>query len=147
MSYKEEIVSLTIRDRMNFPYLLANQVLTIQKSILNQEFSEREIQEAVNGLVQMVPDSWKDEEWYDALDKALVKRIIDVRPDFCGVTATEKWCKEYGIVAFIEEDEFDSYRLFHAVICLLDRRGLISRQTFTEKIPSKKRIPNVQVDP
>jgi len=64
---------LTLKDRLNFPYLLANQILTFQKAILNLEFSEREIREAIEGLVHLIPQAWKDEQFGKDMKKAQIK--------------------------------------------------------------------------
>lgn len=131
---EEELPSLNIKDKVNYPYLLASQILTYQKATLNLDFSDREIKEAIEGFVQMIPDSWKDEDWDKALKKSEIKESIDVRPEFCGVKPSLEYCKENGITAFIEKKTFDSMKLFHACINLLDRRGLISKVSRVEKV-------------
>lgn len=145
-------MSLTIRDRMNFPYLLANQILTIQKAMLNSsdnsEISRREIEEAMQGFVQLIPEVWRDEEFYKEYESAKVIVTHDKRPIVAGkIRLAESVCKELGIEPYEQEETYDPYKLFHICINLLERRGMVSRQTYTEKIPSKKRSPNVQVDP
>ena len=134
----KEMLALTIKDRLNFPYLIARQIITYQQAILTTEHSEREIQEAINGLVELVPDSWKGEEWKKETKEAKIKRKIDIRPIVAGnIRMSEEVCKELGIPAFREEEGWDSNKLFHCVINLLDRRGLISRKTKYEDIPGE----------
>ena len=148
MSEKQFIPGLTIKDRLNFPYLLARQIIVFQDSILSTENSESEIQEAINGLVEMIPEVWKDEEWFKEITEAETITQVDVRPLVTGSTRmSEQACQELGIPAFIEEKSVDSNKMFHCVIDLLQRRGLLSRQTYTEKIPSKELDEIVQVDP
>lgn len=129
------IPNLTIRDKLNVPYLLATQILTIQKAMLDTSvYSEREIREAVNGLVALIPDSWKDTDFEDELKNAKITLKIDQRPKFCGLSANLKTCKELGIEPFKSVDTVDSYKLFHATINLLHRRGLLSQVTRIEKV-------------
>jgi len=71
------------------------------------------------------------------MEKATIKRKIDIRPKFCGLSATLETCKKLKIEPFKEVTTFDYYDLFQACINLLDRRGLTSRRTFTEKMLGK----------
>lgn len=128
---------LTLKDRLNYPYLLANQILTFQRALLALEFSEREIRETIEGFVHMIPESWKDDKFNEKMDEATIIRKIDIRPKFCGQSATIEVCEELGIPTFKEVKTFDYYDLFQACIDLLDRRGLTSRRTFTEKFTGK----------
>jgi hypothetical protein len=133
MYEEQELPSLTIKDKMNYPYLLAAQFLTIQKAMLNQEFSEREIKEAILGLVNMIPESWMDEDWNKQQKDSVIIDKIDVRPTFCGVPPSIEYCKDNGIIPFEEKETFDYYKLFHACVNLLDRRGIITRRAKIEK--------------
>lgn len=127
MSATEVEAELTLKDRLNFPYLLANQILTFQKAILNLEFSDREIREAIEGFVHLIPEAWKDTKFEDEMKAAQTKTKIDIRPSFCGITASEKFCETHGIKAFREEETFDYYKMFQACINLLNRKKLLSR--------------------
>lgn len=52
MTEKEQLPNLTVRDKLNVPYLLATQILTFRKAILNAgEHSKEEIEEAPRDLV------------------------------------------------------------------------------------------------
>lgn len=127
MSDKSSEASLTVKDRLNFPYLLANQILTFQRSILNLEFSAREIRESIEGFVHLIPVEWKDEEFNTDIENALIKQAIDIRPEFCGSTATLEFCKENGIEPYKYKETFDYYMMFQACINLLNRRGMLSK--------------------
>jgi hypothetical protein len=141
-SQHSEIISLTIRDRVNFPYILASQLLTIQKAMLNSsedtEVSRREIEESIMGLVHVLPKVWKDEEYYKDEELAKKKVKVDVRPDWCGLKASIKFCEEHGITAYEEVEMVDPYRMLNACVNLLERRGLISKQTSLEIFPPKE---------
>lgn len=130
-----ELPTLTIKDKMNFPYLLATQILTFQRAILNVDHSDREINEAINGLVELIPDSWKDKDWDKELEKATIEIKVDNRPSFCGVKCDPKIYKDtYGKEPFTIEKEFNPNKLFHACMNLLDRRGMLGQVTRIEKI-------------
>ena len=136
MSEGEFEAQLTLKDRLNFPYLLANQILTFQKAILNMEFSEREIREAIEGFVHLIPENWKDDKWNKAVEKATIKQKVDLRPDFCGVKPSPEYCDENGITAFKEINTFDYYKMFQACINLLDRKKMLSRTVLVEELES-----------
>lgn len=118
---------LTLKDRLNFPYLLANQILTFQRSILNLEFSEREIRESIESFVHLIPDAWKDDKFTKELDEASINKQIDVRPSFCGVKPSVDYCQENGIPFFREQKTFNHYKMFSACINLLNRRAMLAK--------------------
>lgn len=126
---------LTLKDRMNFPYLFANQILTFQKALLAEEYSEREIQEAIKGFVNMIPSTWEDDKFKQDLETASRKVEVDVRPVVVpGIRLNPEVCEELGLPTVEVEEEIDYYKMFRACIDLLDRRGLTSHKTYTEKL-------------
>ena len=132
---REETPALSIKDKVNFPYLIARQIITYQQAILNTEHSRREIQEAINGLVELIPDSWKDEDWKKDEKEADVEEIFDVGPRVAGSTRmNEATCKSLGIPKWKIVKTKDANKMFHACINLLDRRGIISKVSRTEKV-------------
>lgn len=135
MSEKELEAELTLKDRLNFPYLLANQILTFQKAILNLEFSEREIREAIESFVHLIPEDWKDQKFEDEIKKAKTVKKTDVRPVVAGgIRMSEETCKELEIPDYKEEEVFDYYKMFQACINLLNRRKMLSKVNPVEQI-------------
>ena len=133
--YVAEEAQLSIKDRLNFPYILANQILTFQKSILAQDFSEREIEESIKGFVHLVPDNWKDKQFHKALKDATIIKKLDKRPQITGTVKMDvKVCEELGIKAFEEKTVFDYYKMFQACINLLQRRRMLSKINPVEEI-------------
>lgn len=128
MSETEQLAELTVKDRLNFPYLLANQILTFQKSILALEFSEQEIRESVEGFTHMLPEAWKDDKFKQDLEQAKTTEKIDLRPRVAaGVKLSVEACKELGIKAIEEKEVIDYYKIFQACIDLLYRRKLLTK--------------------
>jgi len=125
---------LTLKDRLNFPYLLANQILTFQRSLLAIGFTEREIRDTIEGFVHMIPESYKDKKFKKDMEKATIKKQIDLRPKFCGLPATLETCKELGIEPFKEVTTFDYYDLFQACMNLLQRRHMLTKTNPVEQI-------------
>lgn len=136
MSEQQQEAQLTLKDRLNMPYLIANQILTFQKSLLAVENSEREITEAIKGLVNMIPSSWKDETFKKDIEAARIKRKVDVRPDWCGLKASKAFCEEHKIQHEKEEEVDDWYRAFQACMNLLARLGMLSKVTRVEELES-----------
>lgn len=129
---------LTVRDRLNLPYLLANQILTYQRVIPNFSYSLPEIQEAIGGLVAMIPKSWHDEQWSDDLEKSITTIKTDLRPRWCGKPISIEATEKLGITPFKETKIYDYKKLFHACINLLDRRGLLSRREYVEEMTGER---------
>lgn len=135
MSDKQDEAQLTLKDRLNFPYILAQQILTFQKSILNLEYSEREIRESIEGFYQLIPDNWIDKKFRKAVKDATTTKKIDKRPLVAGNTRiSAETCKSLGITAFEEKKVVDYYKLFHACINLLERRKMLSKVNPVEEI-------------
>ena len=126
-------VQLTIRDRINYPYILANQILTIQRVLLNEE-AAKEVIDSVEALVHQIPDMYKDDSFREEIEKAVLKIVKDVRPKFGGVTIDEESCVEMGIPTTEEVLEKDPWAILQAVFNLLQRRSMLTRRNFVEKI-------------
>lgn len=138
ISAEEIEAELTLRDRINYTYLLAEQIVTFQKAILNMDLSEDEINEAIDGLVNMIPKSWRDSKFRRDIRKATSKTKIDVRPTFCGLKASVKYCIDNGIAVFVEQEERDYKKLFQACINLFDRRKLLTKRVYTEIMTGRR---------
>jgi hypothetical protein len=135
LSEQQQEAQLTLKDRLNFPYILANQILTFQKSLLALEYSEQEIRESIEGFVHLIPQSWKDKQFEDDLESAKTKQKIDKRPIVAGnLRISEETCKSLGIEPFEEKEVVDYYKVFQACIDLLNRRDLISKKKRIEKL-------------
>lgn len=132
--------NLVLKDRINYPYLISNQILTIQKAIQNPEASAFQIREAVLSLLAMIPTIWEDEDFRKAMDKATIKVKVDNRANlgFCGSPPSLETCKELGIKAFTIKKSMNYYSAFHAAIDLFQRRGMLSKKLLTEKFTGKR---------
>lgn len=123
-------------DRINFPYVLANQILTHQKAMLE---SEKTAQIVIESFVSMIPDAWKDDDFNKDIDKAVVTIKIDNRPLCCGnLRMNEKTCKKLGIEPWIDKKQLDYFAMQQACLNLLERRHLLLRKTFTERMTGRK---------
>ena len=88
---------LTMKDRLPMNFILTNALITIQKSILNIQYSSEEIKEAVQGFVAMIPDDLKDEAFNTEIESARQYIVEDTRPQFCGIPASPEYCQRKGI--------------------------------------------------
>lgn len=116
---------LTIRDRLPTPALLLYTFLGINKQLKNIQVSASEIGESILGLVAMIPDSLRDDQFLDELEASTEVKYIDVRPSFCGVTASQEYCERKGIPAFIPETHLNYFEMYHAVFNLLMRKNML----------------------
>jgi hypothetical protein len=114
-----------MRDRLPINFILTNALITIQKSILNIRYSSEEIREAIQGFVAMIPDSLKDEEFNEEIEGS--KQIIemDARPVFCGIPASDKYCKRRGVQTVHHIETFDFFKVLHACFNLLMRKHML----------------------
>lgn len=123
-----------IRDRLHYTWLLQEQVRTFQKSVMNQLFTRRELEESIRGLVAMIPDIWKetDEKWLADFAKATSEVKVDVRSSFAGVKMSFNRCKEKGIEPFKTVKQTDYFIVLQAVFNKLFRMGMLSKREWQE---------------
>lgn len=139
--------TLTIKDRLPYTYILTEQIKTFQASTLNTEYSRREIEEAIKGLVNMIPEPWtkNDEEWEKDVSEAKKKIKVDIRPSFAGIKMKAEICKAKGIPMSKQVEVVDYFKMLHAVFNKLNRLGMISRRDWTEAPtgmpPGEKALP------
>lgn len=123
-----EETALTLGDRINFPFILAQQIITFQKAIVKEEGKQsyQEVLEAAQGLYELIPDAWRrgDQEFDSDVGKATVTINLDQRKHWCGVPIGEP--------KMISLQTINPYKLFHACMNLLQRRGLLARTLYTE---------------
>jgi len=126
-----------LRDKMNYSDVIQNQLLTFQQALLksgNDVDSQREVEEAIKGLIHLIPDSWKDEQFEEDYEKAIEEYEEDVRPKYGGVRLDKETCKKLGLPITQKVERIDWYKAFQACINLLDRRGLLSKTQWIEQL-------------
>jgi hypothetical protein len=126
--------ALTVRDRLPYSYILTKQVQSFQASYMNKEFSRREVEESIKGLVAMIPEPWvaTDPDWLKDMEEAKTTITIDVRPSFAGVKMKKEIAEKRGIAITQEVEVVDYFKMLHAVFNKLNRLGMITRKQWTE---------------
>lgn len=118
---------------------MASQIISIQRVLLNED-AAREVIDSIEALIHQIPDLYKDEPFRKEI-KAAVKMVDkDVRPKFGGVSIDDATCKEMGVSTTEQVEEKNAWDMLQAVINLLQRRSMLTRRSFVEKIimdPSK----------
>lgn len=127
-------IGLSIGTRINYPFLLGKQIVTWQNSIVKGEGiqSPQEILEAALGLYQMIPDQWRiqDKDFDKEVEASVTLTRIDTRQIWCGVPV--------GRPRFRIIPKFNPYKLFHACVNLLARRGMLAKTLYEEIAPGIK---------
>ena len=116
---------LTMRDRLPTPLLLFYTFTNINNALKNIKISAEEIGEAILGLVAMIPDGLRDEQFIKDLQESTQQVTIDIRPEFCNIKASLEHCKRKGIPAFIKETKLNYFEMYHAVFNLLMRKHML----------------------
>jgi len=145
----EQTVNLTSREKMDYPFLVAAQINTIQQAILRKDLTIDNLSEAVLGLVHLIPSPWKDtdEKFKVDYDKAFTKVQTDIREKFAGVTLSIEWHQAHGLPYAKEETKPNYFLMFQAAINLLYRRGMIVRTEKTERTTGKRVRKKVKPTP
>lgn len=123
---------LTMRDRLPYHFILTQMILTFQKAILNIQYSAEELREAVEGFVNHIPILWRDEQFNKDLKKAQMLVYEDLRPVFCGIPADKEYCEKNGIPVERLVRTFDYFKVFNAVVNLLNRRHMLLKPQYKE---------------
>jgi hypothetical protein len=124
------IPELTLKDKLNWSYILGVAVLNFHNSVIKVEGeqSEQEVREAALCLFNSIPASWRadDQLLEQELKEAIKIRKVDVRNTYCG--------RRVGKPRYEDEEYIEPFKLYHAVINVMDRKGLLSKMQRTEII-------------
>jgi len=135
---------LTMRDRLPYHFILTQMFLTFQKAILNIQYSAEELREAIEGFVNHIPVLWRDDVFKEELQKAQQLIYEDLRPVFCGVPADREYCAQNGIPTERLVRTFDYFKVFNAVVNLLNRRHMLLKPQYKEIMTGKRAIPGME---
>lgn len=126
----QEQQGLMLGDRINWPYILGSGVLKFYEAIIREEGnqSEQQVRESALTLYHSIPSQWvkKDDQFKKDVKAAFEKKDVDVRKIFQG--------RRVGKPKFKKEEVLDPYRLFQACVDVFQRRGLLSKTVYTEKL-------------
>lgn len=135
-------VTLTLGDRINFPFILAQQIIAVKKAFVKEEGlqSQQEMNESVQVLYAMVPDAWRisEPEFQAEVQKAITYVKVDNRSYWCGIPV--------GPLTFNLVKRYDPIQLFHAIMNLFFKKGLLSRTMYEEIATGKDYVPEPDTD-
>lgn len=132
-------VQLTVRDKINFPYLIAKLLSLIHEFMISQ-YAEVELIQAIEGLISSIPDEMKDESFKiemngkDEKEGARIVYMRDVRPSWCGHILNVDTCKELGLPIEEEAETLDPYKSLQACMNLFFRLGMLTTRVYVELI-------------
>lgn len=135
---------LIMRDRLPYHFLLSQMILTFQRAVLNIQYSAEELREAVEAFVNHVPAIWRDNEFAAELKAAEVLIYEDLRPVFCDVVADRAYCEQSGIPIERWIKTFDYFKVFNAVINLLQRKHMLTKPQYKEIMTGKHAMPEME---
>jgi len=135
---------LTMRDRLPYHFLLSQMILTFQKAVLNIQYSAEELREAVEAFVNHVPAMWRDDGFEVELRAAEVLIYEDLRPVFCGISADKSFCEQNGIPTERLVKTFDYFKVFNAVINLLQRKHMLTKPQYKEIMTGRRAAPEME---
>jgi hypothetical protein len=135
---------LTMRDRLPYHFLLSQMILTFQKAVLNIQYSAEELREAVEAFVNHIPSLWRDKDFEKDLQAAETLIYEDLRPIFCEVPADRKYCEANGIPTERLVKTFNYFKVFNAVINLLNRKHMLTKPQYKEIFTGKRALPSME---
>jgi len=131
----DPVPTLTIKgDKINYAWLIGNQVLTYQKLLGNIKYTDAELREVAVGFTDLVVDSLKDDQWEIDINNAKIIKITDIRPIFCTTPVSIEHCLRKKIPIYQKTLDYDSHKLIRACMNLFDRRGYLTKKAKIEKM-------------
>lgn len=124
---------LTLRDRVNWPLLLADAIHTLFITMRKENFSIDEIETIVHFIEGLIPSVFHDETYRKEIDEYTQTKKVDLRPGFGGIKLSEDVCLEMGIPPFEHRETIEPHDKFRSLINLLNRLGAITKKEYTEK--------------
>jgi len=130
-------VQLTVRDKINFPYLIAKLISLIHEFMISQ-YAEVELIQAIEGLISSIPDKMKDDtfqiemEGNDEKVGARLEFMRDIRPSWCGRVLDKDVCLELGFPIEEKANTLDPYKSLQACMNLFMRLGMLTKQVYVE---------------
>ena len=122
--FRDKIFSLRLSEQINYPLIILQQLQQISAyATYDTELWKRAIQE----LESFLPDSWKDEEYYEE-----IKRIEHIYENT--LEMTEEIETEEDTIAEIDDTEYYEMKK-QALINLLNRLGMLAKPIVKEIIP------------
>lgn len=122
---------LTVRDKINFPFLIAKLLYLIHEFMISQ-YAEVELIQAIEGLISSIPDPMKDETFKGEEKKARITFTRDIRPTWCGHKTDVEVCKELDIPIEEQAETLNPYGMLQACINLFYRKGMLTKQVYVE---------------
>ena len=130
---------LTIKDRLNFSYILAEYEIRMADILdLRTDPQLRQFRAFVNWLIHTIPDDWKDQPYYDEMAEANVRVIVDVRPMIAGFRLSFEYCEANKVPIYRQDTYQDPWKQHQGIINLWNRRGLLSKVKFKEVMTGRK---------
>ena len=151
--------NLTIRDKVNWSFVLANEILNFCNAIVKPEGlqSEQETREAVMCLFNSLPSSWieNDKDFEEDLKNSVIYAKVDNRAEWCGKRVGKPYCPHLKDAVqcpkcknfkkcTVKEEKIEPYRLFHCIVNCLDKMNMLSKKSKIEIIDGKFKLHGIE---
>jgi len=150
---KEDSIQLELKERLNYPYIFQEGLLTINKAMNTPDMDIKKVKSLILNLYSKIPDSWIDEEFKSDVKDCIKYINIDCRPEVCGIPMNIDECINQGIQYYKKEEIIDHFALQTAIINLLDRRNMLVRRSKIEASTGvnldyvdEKDVPNEDIE-
>jgi len=138
-------VQLEYRDRLNFIKTIENNLEKFINVATDPNMSNKEIQKTILTMLVLLPDSMKDPEFLEELKKVIKTSIIDVRPSRGRTKLSAEYCKAQKIPIVKKIKHINYFRLFNAIINLLDRRQMLIKKEKIELTSGKRLLKELKL--
>lgn len=137
MSKQIDTIQLELKDRLNYPYIITRAIFSIETALSDSEYDADKLEGLIMALFYKIPDTWKSKEFDDEINNAKEIKTYDVRPRYGTIPLDIKICKKMDIKIYEKREEINYFKIYHAIINLLDRLGMLVRKEKIERSTGK----------
>lgn len=135
-------LSLSIGDRLNYPYLTGKQILAlIEMQSKREELTEEVIKIPIKALLNMIPTRLRDEDFTKDLKEAIKNEDVDIRPNFAGRKMDKELCEELKVPVSENREVMDPFKTLNAIFNLFQRRKMLLRVNWVEVVTGEPYDP------
>ena len=130
-------IQLELKDRLDYPYILTKSLFGIEMAYSEKDYDADKVEGMIWLLYHKIPETWKDKQFVDDVNNSVESKVVDVRPQFGKIKLNIELCKKQGLKINEKVEYIHYFKIFQAIINLMDRLNMLVRKDKIEKSTGK----------